>query len=109
MRTKGMVQWATGARLQRIRRDDGTYEMEMDALKKRVEKLAKSKPVTAKVVFKEGQLVLVNENLEIAGEVDPKGAWVKIRGHKHGADIIKALPAWFTEAYNKLLLEVVAK
>lgn len=111
MRTRPMVQWAPGTRLQRIRRDDGTYRMEMEALNKRVD--GYSRPVLKdkkKLKHKVGDLILLGgEHIGEVEEIDPEGSWVKVSNTKYGADYCRALPAWFIAAYNDMLKEVYTK
>lgn len=102
---KGMVQWATGTKPQRFNRSDGTYQAAMEALTERVEEAKRTKK-TPKPIHRTGQVVLCGENVEIVQEVDALGSWVNIRGHKHSVDYCRAVPEWFTEAYEKLLKEM---
>lgn len=106
MKAKANIQWKQGSRPQKFDREDGQWEFEMAALKKRVHD-QQFRPVKKKpVLFKEGQLVLAYGRLETCGEVDPDGEWVKFGGHKHGVEGIKTLPRWFLDQYDILIGEL---
>lgn len=114
MKGKANIQWAPGTRLSRMDKEDGQHEFEMDLIKKRVERreleqISRQNEAEFKralIQFNEGDLIFAYGEFEVAGEIDPMGDWVMIRGYKHGIEGCKPLPQWFKDAYEKMKKEI---